>query len=126
MRNSPRKQYDPSNIFAKILSGSVPCKKVYEDPYVLAFNDVSPKTPVHVLVIPKGAYTCFSDFSAHASSDEITGFFKGVGAVTHLLGVPDDGFRLIANTGKHGGQEVPHFHVHILAGKPLGPLAGAK
>lgn len=116
------KKYDTSNIFAKILRNEIPCQKIFEDTYALAFYDISPKAPVHVLVIPKAAYTCFDDFSAHASKEEISGFFKAVGHVARLLNIPDEGFRLIANTGVHGGQEVSHFHVHLLAGKPLGPI----
>lgn len=118
-------KYDTSNIFARILRGEIPCKKVFENEYVLAFYDIAPNAPIHVLVIPKRAYTCFDDFSSRASAEEIGAFFKAVGEVARLVKAPEQGFRLIANTGLHGGQEVPHFHVHILAGKPLGPMVSS-
>ena len=114
--------YDPNNIFAKILRGEIPCKAVYEDDYVLAFPDIQPKAPVHVLVIPKGAYMSLSDFLQTADAAEIAGFFRAVGVVVDQLGIAPGGYRTIANTGLNGGQEVPHFHLHILAGKPLGPM----
>ena len=117
--------YDNSNIFARILRGEIPCKKVFENEHVLAFYDIAPKAPTHVLVIPKGSYTCFDDFSSRASIEEIGAFFKAVGEVARLVNAPAGGFRLIANTGLHGGQEVPHFHIHILAGKPLGPMVSS-
>ena len=114
--------YDPNNIFAKILRGEIPCDKVYEDDYAIAFNDIQPKAPVHVLVIPKGAYISLTDFSQDAAPEEISGFFRAVGKVIDSLGVAKGGYRTIANTGLNGGQEVPHFHVHILAGSALGPM----
>lgn len=114
--------YDPQNIFAKILKEEIPCKKVYENSYALAFYDVFPKASVHVLVIPKGNYGCFYAFINKASEKEISGFFKAVGETLQLLGLPENGFRLVANSGKDGGQEVPHFHVHILGGESLAPL----
>lgn len=114
--------YDQNNIFAKILRGEIPCTRVYEDDFALAFNDINAQAPIHVLVIPKGAYISMTDFSQRAAPDEITGFFRAVGAVVDLLGVTDSGYRTIANTGLNGGQEVPHFHLHILAGKALGPM----
>jgi histidine triad (HIT) family protein len=114
--------YDDGNIFARILRGEIPCKKVHEDAYALAFHDINPQAPVHVLVIPKGAYVSFADFSALASAEEITGFFKAVGKVAADLGVEPDGYRLITNHGDHAHQEVPHFHLHIVAGRPLGPM----
>ncbi len=119
---SARKAYDPKNIFAKILKGEIPCNKVYEDSYILAFHDIHPKAPTHVLVIPKGYYVSYDDFTAHASADEIAAFFKGVGLIAQKLGMPEDGFRLVSNSGLNGGQEVPHFHVHLLAGRAMGPL----
>ena len=114
--------YDSNNIFAKILRGEIPCSKIYEDDYALAFNDIQPKAPVHALVIPKGAYESISDFSQNAPPEEIAGFFHAVGAVVKTLGVEGNGFRCIANTGLNGGQEVPHFHMHILGGRALGPM----
>lgn len=114
--------YDTNNIFARILRGEIPCSKVYEDEYALAFNDVHPKAPVHVLVVPRGAYVSITDFSQNASPEEISGFFRAVGEVVKKLGVDESGYRTIANTGLNGGQEVPHFHLHILAGRALGPM----
>ncbi len=118
--------YDNSNIFARILRGEIPNRTVYEDDFVLAFHDIGPQAPTHVLVIPKGKYVSFADFSAQASEAEITGFIRAVGRVAKMLGLEAPGYRLIANMGEHSGQEVPHFHVHIVGGRPLGrmvPLA---
>jgi diadenosine tetraphosphate (Ap4A) HIT family hydrolase len=118
--------YDDANIFARILRGEIPNKTVYEDEWVLAFHDIGPQAPTHVLVIPKGAYVSFADFSAKASDAEIAGFTRAVGKVAKLLGLEEPGYRLIANMGEHSGQEVPHFHMHIVGGRPLGrmvPLA---
>ncbi len=118
--------YDDQNIFAKILRGEIPNKTVYEDEWVLAFHDIGPQAPTHVLVIPRGAYVSFADFSAKASDAEIAGFMRAVGKVAKLLGLEEPGYRLIANMGEHSGQEVPHFHMHIVGGRPLGrmvPLA---
>jgi histidine triad (HIT) family protein len=114
--------YDDSNIFARILRGEIPAKKVYEDDYALAFHDIGPKAPVHVLVIPKGKYVSIVDFGANAGEDEIAGFYRAVSKVANDLGLTEGGFRSIANTGLNGGQEVPHFHVHLLGGKKLGPM----
>jgi len=114
--------YDPQNIFAKILRGEIPCDKVYEDDWALAFNDINPQAPVHVLVIPKGAYVSMDDFTATASADEITGFYRAVGQVARDLNLAAPGYRALNNTGTDGGQEVPHFHVHIFGGKKLGPM----
>ena len=114
--------YDRENIFAKILRGEIPCNKVYEDDHALAFHDINPQSPTHVLVIPKGAYVSNDDFTAKASYAELTGFFRAVGHVARALGVAEPGYRMIANTGVHGGQEVPHFHVHICAGRVLGGM----
>ena len=114
--------YDPTNIFAKILRGEIPCDAVYEDETALAFRDISPQTPTHILVIPKGAYVSFADFSAQASEAEIAGFVRAVGLVATAAGVAQTGYRLLANHGNHAHQEVPHFHIHICGGKPLGPL----
>lgn len=114
--------YDPNNIFAKILRGEIPCTPVYEDAHVLAFNDIHPKAPVHILVIPKGAYMSLSDFSQTASAPEQAGLFAAIGAIVKEHGLDKQGYRTIANTGVFGGQDVPHFHIHILAGRPLGPM----
>ena len=114
--------YDPANIFAKILRGEIPCKRVYEDEYALAFHDISPQAPVNILVIPKGAYVSWDDFSAHASEGEIAGFVRAVGHVAREQGLVAAGYRLLANVGQHGGQEVPHLHVHLFGGAPLGPM----
>ncbi|HWK44085.1 MAG TPA: HIT domain-containing protein [Stellaceae bacterium] len=114
--------YDPTNIFARILRGEIPCAKVFEDEYALAFPDIHPQTPTHLLVIPKGAYVSFEDFSEQASDAEIGGFIRAVGTVARAAGLAEPGYRLLANHGPHSHQEVPHFHVHILAGRPLGPL----
>ncbi len=114
--------YDENNIFAKILRGEIPCDKVYEDDYVLAFKDIAPQAPVHILVIPKGAYISIDDFGANASADEIKGFFAAVSKIAHENDLAEKGFRSIANTGKDGGQEVPHFHIHLLGGKPVGRM----
>ena len=114
--------YDPANIFARILRGEVPCDRVYEDDHALAFRDIAPAAPHHVLVIPKGAYVSWDDFSARASEAEIAGFVRAVGHVAREAGLVAPGYRLLANTGPHGGQEVPHLHVHVFGGKPLGPM----
>ena len=114
--------YDDANIFARILRGEIPCRKVHEDEWSLAFHDIAPQAPVHVLVIPKGRYVSWVDFAARASAAEIAGFVRAVGAVAHGLGVEEPGYRLLANVGADSGQEVPHLHVHILAGRPLGPM----
>lgn len=114
--------YDDQNIFAKILRGEIPCNKVYEDDHVLAFRDIAPQAPVHILVIPKGAYVSIDDFGAHAGADEIKAFFAAVAKIAGEQGLTDGGFRTIANTGLNGGQEVPHFHLHLLGGKKIGPM----
>lgn len=116
--------YDDQNIFAKILRGEIPCDKVFEDDHVLAFNDIAPQAPVHVLVIPKGAYVSVEDFGAQASAEEIKGFYAAVAKIAADLGLSENGFRTIANTGDHGGQEVPHYHLHILGGEKLGAMVG--
>ncbi len=114
--------YDDSNVFAKILRGEIPCNKVHETEHALAFHDINPMAPVHALVIPKGAYVSMEDFSAKASAVEIEDFFRTVGEVARMLGVTEDGYRIIANTAEHGHQEVPHFHMHIFGGAPLGRM----
>ena len=114
--------YDENNIFAKILRGEIPCSKVYEDEHALAFHDINPQAPVHILVIPKGRYVSWDDFSERASAEEIAGFVKAVGHVARSQGMVTRGYRLLANVGRNGGQEVPHLHVHIFGGGPLGPM----
>ena len=115
--------YDQNNIFAKILRGEIPCDKVYEDDQVLAFNDINPKAPTHVLVIPKGAYVSFIDFTTRATTLEVATFFCAVATVAQSLKLPETGFRLAMNSGPDSGEEVPHLHVHILGGKRLGGIA---
>ena len=114
--------YDESNLFARILRGELPCTKVYEDDHVLAFNDIRPMAPTHILVIPKGAYVSWDDFSAKANDDEIAGFVRAVGHVAREAGLVESGYRLLANAGRDSHQEVPHLHVHIFAGRALGPM----
>lgn len=114
--------YDTDNIFAKILRGEIPCDKVYEDDFVLAFNDINPQAPVHVLVIPKGAYVSMADFTATAPTDLIAGFFRAVGKVAEQLDLEEPGYRILANAGADAHQEVPHLHIHIFGGKKLGPM----
>ena len=118
----PTSPYDDQNIFAKILREEIPCKKVYEDDHVLAFHDINPQAPTHILVIPKGAYVSWDDFSAKADDATIAGFIRGVGHVARMQELVEPGYRLLANVGQHGHQEVPHLHVHIFAGQPLGPM----
>ena len=114
--------YDPNNIFARILRGEIPCKKVYENEYVLAFHDINPQAPLHVLVIPKGAYVSMDDFSAKASAEEITAFVRAIGEIARQEGVAESGYRILANHGSDGHQEVPHLHIHIFGKRPLGPM----
>jgi histidine triad (HIT) family protein len=118
----PTLPYDDQNIFAKILRGEIPNRTVYEDEWALAFHDINPQAPVHVLVIPKGAYVSWDDFSAQAPAEAITGFVRAVGHVARTLGLVEPGYRLLANIGMHGHQEVPHLHVHLFGGQPLGPM----
>ncbi len=114
--------YDPNNVFARILRGEIPARKVYEDEWALAFHDINPLAPVHVLVIPKGPYVSMADFSATASDAELLGFFRAVGTVARQLGLDERGYRMLANHGPDSHQEVPHLHVHLFAGAPLGPM----
>ncbi len=114
--------YDDTNIFARILRGEIPNKTVYEDEWALAFHDINPQSPTHILVIPKGAYVSWDDFSAHASAEEIAGFIRAVGHVARTAGLVAPGYRLLANTGLNAHQEVPHLHVHLFGGKALGPM----
>ena len=119
-------EYDKNNIFAKILRGEIPCKKIYEDEYVLAFYDINPQKKIHALVIPKGEYVNLDDFSSKASEKEIVGLIKGVGTVAKKLGVSEvvkgEGYRSLVNVGTHGGQEVPHLHFHIFGGEKIGRM----
>jgi histidine triad (HIT) family protein len=114
--------YDDSNIFARILRGELPANKVYEDEHVLAFHDINPLAPAHILVIPKGAYVSWDDFSAKASDAEIAAVVRATGRIAREAGLVESGYRLLANTGPNSGQEVPHLHLHIFAGRPLGPM----
>lgn len=120
--SAPTSMYDPDNPFARILRGEIPCAKVYENEYALAFNDIRPQAPVHVLVIPKGAYASMDDFTARATEAEIAGFFRAVGAVARRLGLAAPGYRFLANHGADAHQEVFHFHVHIFGGRDLGGM----
>ena len=114
--------YDASNIFARILRGEIPSKRVYEDEHALAFHDINPQAPVHILVIPKGPYVSWDDLSERGSDAEIAGFVRAVGHVARTQGLVAPGYRLLANTGGDGGQEVPHLHVHLFGGGPLGAM----
>lgn len=114
--------YDDQNIFAKILRGEIPNNTVLETEHSLAFRDIQPQAPTHVLVIPKGPYVCFDHFAQAASEAEIVDYVRAVGEVCKMEGLEADGFRMIANAGRDGVQEVPHLHVHILAGRPLGRM----
>lgn len=113
----PAQSYDPDNIFARILRGELPCNKVYEDEWALAFHDIRPQAPVHVLVIPRGAWVSWDDFTSRASNEEIAGFIRAVGDVTRVLELDKPGYRLMVNMGHHGHQEVAHLHVHIFGGR---------
>jgi histidine triad (HIT) family protein len=114
--------YDRQNIFARILRGEIPAKKIHEDEYVLAFHDINPQAPIHALIIPKGEYVSQDDFSANATPDEIAGFYRAVPVVARLLGVEAAGYRTLSNHGQNAHQEVPHFHLHLFGGRPLGPM----
>lgn len=114
--------YDPNNVFARILRGELPCRKVYEDDHVLAFHDINPRAPVHVLAIPKGAYVSMDDFSDRASDAEIAALTRAVGRIARDLGLAGPGYRILSNIGGDGHQEVPHLHIHIFGGCPLGRM----
>jgi len=114
--------YDDQNVFAKILRDEIPSNRVYEDEWAIAFHDIAAQAPTHVLVIPRGSYVSWDDFSSRAPVDEIAGFVRAVGTVARQLKLVEPGYRLLANTGAHGGQEVPHLHVHLFGGRPLGPM----
>ena len=118
----PTQPYDDTNIFARILRGELPCAKVYEDDHVLAFNDIRPLAKTHILVIPKGPYVSWDDFSERGSDEEIAAFVRAVGRIARDAGLVAPGYRLLANVGLNSGQEVPHLHVHIFGGQPLGPM----
>ncbi len=114
--------YDTGNVFAKILRGEIPCEKIHDDEFAIAFDDINPQSPVHVLVLPKGEYVSMDDFTANASDAEVAGFFRAVGAVARQLDVVGIGYRILANHGSDAHQEVHHFHIHIFAGRDLGPM----
>ena len=114
--------YDPDNIFARILRGEIPSRRVFEDEFAIAFHDLHPLTPIHVLVIPRGPFVSWADFSARASDAEIAGFVRAVGTVARQLELEESGYRLLANAGLDAHQEVPHLHVHLFGGRPLGPM----
>ena len=116
------KPYDDNNIFARILRGEIPSKSVYEDDHALAFHDINPQAPVHILVIPKGRYVSWDDFAERGAAEEIAGFVRAVGHVAREQGLVAPGYRLLANVGPCSGQEVPHLHVHIFGGRGLGPM----
>ncbi len=122
MAIDPTAPYDPENIFARILREEISCQKVYEDDWAFAFHDINPQASVHILVIPKGEYVSWDDFSAKASAEEIAGFVRAVGHVAREQGLVVRGYRLLGNVGRNGGQEVPHLHVHLFGGGPLGPM----
>jgi diadenosine tetraphosphate (Ap4A) HIT family hydrolase len=122
MRVTGLPPYDPQNIFARILRGEIPCRKVHEDAFALAFHDINPQAPVHVLVIPKGAHVSNADFTANATDAEIAGFWRAVGQVARDLGLEAGGYRILSNMGEDAGQEVPHFHVHIFGGRRIGRM----
>lgn len=117
--------YDTENIFAKILKGDIPCKKVFENDHVLAFHDISPQAPTHILVLPKGAYVSMDDFTQNASDAEIGALFRALGDIAREQGLDETGYRVISNCGLNGGQEVPHLHIHLLGGRRLGRMVQA-
>jgi len=116
------KPYDDNNIFARIIRGEIPSKKIYEDEHVLAFHDINPLSPTHILVIPKGNYVSWDDFSERAPDAEIASFVRAAGKIARDEGLVEPGYRLLANVGPNSGQEVPHLHLHIFGGRPLGPM----
>ncbi len=118
-------KYDDDNIFAKILKGEIPCKKIYEDEFILSFHDINPQKKIHALVIPKGKYINLDDFSCNASIEEIVGLIKGINIVAKKLGISSDignGYRALANISDYGGQEVPHLHFHLFGGENVGKM----
>jgi diadenosine tetraphosphate (Ap4A) HIT family hydrolase len=122
MAVSGKPPYDQANIFGKIFRGEIPCKKIYEDEFVLAFHDINPQAPVHALVVPKGDFVSAADFGAHAPAALVVGFHRAIAHVAKQLGLEETGYRLISNMGWDSHQEVPHYHVHILGGRKLGVM----
>ena len=122
MSVDPTAPYDDQNVFAKILRGELPCTKVYENEWTLAFLDIAPLAPVHILVIPKGPYVSWDDFTASASEAEIAGYVRAIGQIARDENLVVEGYRLLANVGRNSGPEIPHLHVHIFGGRPLGPM----
>ena len=122
MAIDPTLPYDDGNIFARILRGEIPSQRVYEDEWAIAFHDINPQAAIHILVIPRGAYVSWDDFSTKAQAEEIAGFIRAVGKVAREHGLVEPGYRLLANVGRHGGQEVPHLHVHLFGGEFLGRM----
>jgi diadenosine tetraphosphate (Ap4A) HIT family hydrolase len=114
--------YDRNNVFARILRGELPCRKVYEDEHVLAFHDIHPQAPTHIVVIPKGEYVSVDDFSETASEAELAGFLRAIGRIAREQGVAAGGYRILANHGEAAHQDVPHFHLHLVGGRDLGPM----
>ena len=114
--------YDRNNVFARILRGELPCRKVYEDEHVLAFHDIHPQAPTHIIVIPKGEYVSVDDFSETASEAELAGFLRAIARIVRQEGVIDGGYRILANHGEAAHQDVPHFHLHLVGGRDLGPM----
>jgi diadenosine tetraphosphate (Ap4A) HIT family hydrolase len=114
--------YDPNNVFARILRGELPCNKVYEDEHVLAFRDINPQAPTHVILIPKGEYVSVDDFSANGSAAELAAFTRAIGHIAHQEGVAESGYRILSNHGAAAHQDVPHFHLHLFGGRDLGPM----
>lgn len=114
--------YDDNNVFARILRGEIPCKKAYESEHALAFHDINPQSPTHILVIPKGRYVDYDDFAANASDAEIADYVRAIGTVAREAGVVENGYRILSNCGRDAHQEVPHLHVHIFAGRDLGGM----
>ncbi len=120
----PTLPYDDANIFAKLLRGEIPSRQVYADEWAVAFHDIAPQAPVHILVIPTGRYVSWDDFSARASDAEIAGFARAVGHVAREAGLVEPGYRVLYNVGRDGGQEVAHLHAHIFGGRSLGRMVG--
>lgn len=114
--------YDPDNIFAKIIRGDIPCDKVHEDTHTIAFHDINPQAPTHILVCPKGPYVSLDDFTAHAGDVEIAALIRALGKIARDLGLADPGYRILANIGVNGGQEVPHLHFHLFGGRSMGRM----
>ena len=114
--------YDRNNVFARILRGELPCRKVYEDEHVLAFHDIHPQAPTHIVLIPKGEYVSADDFSETASEAELAAFLRAIARIARQEGVTDGGYRILANHGEAAHQDVPHFHLHLVGGRDLGPM----